>query len=180
MLRWVVTTTSYSFHIRFAVSIPAGIDNGQSIRIREKGEPGDNGGPRGDLLVEVVVSRNPNFQRDGYDVFSTKAISFAEAALGADVRINTIDGEILYTIKPGTQSDTKVRFKSKGIPTLRNKQVRGDHYVTLVVQVPTKLTEEQKDLLRKYDEAVTGKTSTASTDDKSEKGKKGKKGRKLF
>ena len=161
---------------KIEVSIPAGIDAGQSIRIRDKGEPGINGGGRGDLLVEVNVSRHPVFQRDGYDVFSTKAISFAEAALGADIRINTIDGEILYTVKPGTQSDTKVRFKSKGIPTLRNKQVRGDHYVTLVVQVPTKLTAEQKELLRKYDDSVTGKNS----DDKDNKSKKGKKGHKLF
>ena len=165
---------------KIEVTIPAGIDHGQSIRIREKGEPGINGGDRGDLLVEVNVARHPVFQRDGYDVFSTKAISFAEAALGADVRINTIDGEILYTIKPGTQSDTKVRFKSKGIPTLRNKQVRGDHYVTLVVQVPTKLTEEQKDLLRKYDEAVTGKTNANTSDEKADKSKKNKKSRKLF
>ena len=158
---------------KIQVSVPAGIDDGQSIRIRDKGEPGINGGERGDLLVEVNVSRHPIFQRDGYDVFSTKAISFAEAALGGDVKISTVDGDVLYTVKPGTQSDTKVRLKGKGIPTLRNSQVRGDHYVTLVVQVPTKLTNEQKELLRQYDDAMTGKKTASSNDEKGKKGRKG-------
>jgi molecular chaperone DnaJ len=159
------------------VSIPAGIDDGQSIRIREKGEPGVNGGERGDLLVEVSVSRHPIFQRQDYDIFSTAPISFAEAALGADVRISTVDGDVIYTVKPGTQTDTKVRLRSKGVPTLRNKQVRGDHYVTLVVQVPTKLTNEQRELLKQFDEAMTGKTSETVTENaeptkEKEKGKK--------
>lgn len=141
---------------KIKVSIPAGIDNGQSVRIREKGEPGVNGGGRGDLLVEVIVSRHPIFQRQDYDVFSTASISYAQATLGGDVRIKTIDGEVIYTVKPGTQTDTKVRLRGKGVPTLRNKQVRGDHYVTLVVQVPTKLTSEQKELLKAFDEAMNG------------------------
>lgn len=138
---------------KIQVSIPAGIDNGQSIRIRDKGEPGVNGGPRGDLLVEVSVSRHPIFQRQDYDVYSSAPITFAQAALGAEVRISTIDGDVLYEVKPGTPTDTKVRLRGKGIPTLRNKNVRGDHYVTLVVQVPQKLNEEQKRLLREFDEA---------------------------
>lgn len=141
---------------KIEVSVPAGIDNGQSIRIRDKGEPGINGGERGDLLVEVSVSRHPIFQRQDYDIYSTAPISYAKAALGGDVRISTVDGEVIYTVKPGTQTDTKVRLKGKGVPTLRNKQVRGDHYVTLVVQVPTNLNAEQKELLKKFDEAMTG------------------------
>lgn len=140
---------------KIQVSIPAGIDNGQSIRIRDKGEPGTNGGPRGDLLVEVNVSRHPIFQRQEYNIFSTAPISFAQAALGGEVKISTVDGDILYDVKPGTQTDTKVRLKGKGVPSLRNKQVRGDHYVTLVVQVPDKLNEEAKDLLRKFDAATS-------------------------
>ena len=96
------------------VNIPAGIDNGQSVRIREKGEPGVNGGPRGDLLVEVVVSRHPIFQRQDMHIFSTVPITFAQAALGADIRIKTVDGEVIYTVKPGTKTDTKVRLKGKG------------------------------------------------------------------
>ena len=79
---------------KISVSIPAGIDNGQSVRIREKGEPGVNGGPRGDLLVEVVVSRHPIFQRQDMHIFSTVPITFAQAALGADIRIKTVDGEV--------------------------------------------------------------------------------------
>ncbi|MCI5876887.1 MAG: molecular chaperone DnaJ, partial [Lachnospiraceae bacterium] len=126
---------------KIQVSIPAGIDDGQSVRIREKGEPGVNGGPRGDLLVEVVVSRHPIFQRQDMNIYSTAPISFAQAALGGEVRINTVDGDVLYEVKPGTQTDTKIRLKGKGVPSLRNKAVRGDQYVTLVVQVPTGLNE---------------------------------------
>ena len=142
---------------KIKVSIPAGIDNGQSVRIRDKGEPGTNGGPRGDLLVEVNVSRHPIFQRQDMNIYSTAPISFAQAALGGEVRINTIDGDILYDVKPGTQTDTRIRLKGKGIPSLRNSSVRGDHYVTLVVQVPTKLSEEAKEALRKYDD-VSGQS----------------------
>ena len=138
---------------KIKVTIPAGIDNGQSIRIREKGEPGTNGGPRGDLMVEVVVARHPIFQRQDMNIFSTAPITFAQAALGGEVRISTVDGDVMYDVKPGTQTDTKVRLKGKGVPSLRNKNVRGDHYVTLVVQVPTKLNEEAKEALRKFDEA---------------------------
>lgn len=148
---------------KIQVSIPAGIDNGQSIRIRDKGEPGTNGGPRGDLLVEVVVARHPIFQRQDMNIFSTAPITYAQAALGGPVRISTVDGEVEYEVKPGTQTDTRIRLKGKGVPSLRNKNIRGDHYVTLVVQVPTKLSEEAKEALRKFDEAcgnrpVSGKT----------------------
>ena len=142
---------------KISVSIPAGIDNGQSIRIRDKGEPGINGGPRGDLLVQVIVGRHPIFQRQDYDIYSTAPITFAQAALGAEVRIKTIDGDEMYTVKPGTQTDTRVRLRGKGVPTTRNKQVRGDHYVTLVVQVPTKMNAEQKELLKAFDQAMDGK-----------------------
>lgn len=157
---------------KIKVSIPAGIDIGQSVRIRGKGEPGTNGGPRGDLLVEVDVSRHPIFQRQDYDIFSTAPISYATAVLGGDVRINTVDGDVLYTVKPGTQTDTKVRLREKGVPSLRNKSVRGDHYVTLVVQVPTGLNGEQKDLLRKYDDAMNGRTNQDGNEVEKEKGKK--------
>ena len=139
------------------VTIPAGIDNGQSIRIRDKGEPGTNGGPRGDLLVEVQVARHPIFQRQDMNIFSTAPITYAQAALGGKIRISTVDGEVEYEVKPGTQTDTKIRLRGKGVPSLRNKNVRGDQYVTLVVQVPTKLSEEAKDALRAFDAACQGK-----------------------
>ena len=137
---------------KIEVTIPAGIDNGQSVRIREKGEPGTNGGPRGDLLVEVNVSRHPIFQRQDMHIFSTVPISFAQAALGGDVKIQTVDGAVIYNVKPGTKTDTKVRLKGKGVPALRNSAVRGDHYVTLVIQTPEKLSAEAKEALRRFDE----------------------------
>lgn len=139
---------------KIKVPIPAGIDNGQSVRIREKGEPGINGGPRGDLLVNVNVSRHPKFQRQEYDIFSTEPLTFAQAALGATIKIDTVDGPMEYTIKPGTQTDTKIRLKNKGVPSLRNKNLRGNHFVTLVVQVPERMTEAQKEALRRFQEAM--------------------------
>jgi len=138
---------------KIQVTVPAGIDNGQSIRIGGRGEPGRNGGPRGDLLVEVQVRRHPIFQRQDMNIFSTAPLTYAQAALGGDVRISTVDGQVEYTVKPGTQTDTKIRLKGKGVPSLRNKSVRGDHYVTLVVQVPIKLNEQAKEALRAFDEA---------------------------
>ncbi len=146
---------------KIQVSIPAGIDNGQSVRIREKGEPGINGGPRGDLLVEVIVQRHPIFQRQDYNIYSTVPVSFAVTALGGEVVIDTVDGKVIYDVKAGTQTDTKVRLKGKGVPSLRNKEVRGDHYVTLVVQVPDKLSHEAKELLKRFDEE-TGDTLNAA------------------
>ena len=156
---------------KIQVSVPAGIDNGQSIRIREKGEPGVNGGPRGDLLVEVNVARHPIFQRQDMNIFSTAPITYAQAALGGDVKISTVDGDVVYTVKPGTQTDTRIRLKGKGVPSLRNKNIRGDHYVTLVVQVPTGLNEEAKEALRRFDEAC-GNRPVESKGDGSEKKKK--------
>lgn len=166
---------------KIQVSVPAGIDNGQSIRIRDKGEPGVNGGGRGDLLVEVLVERHPVFARQDYDIYSTVPISYTKAALGGDMRISTIDGDVIYTVKPGTQTDTRVRLREKGVPSLRNKKVRGDHYVTLVVEVPTRLTNEQKELLKQYEATFAGNGNTdvhrdsTASDDRDRKKKKFKK-----
>ena len=140
----------------FEVSIPAGIDNGLSVRMPQGGEPGVNGGERGDLLVECIVSPHPIFKRQESNIFSTVPISFATAALGGTIRINTVDGEVEYTVKAGTQTDTRVRLAGKGVPSLRNPKVRGDHYVTLVVEVPTKLNEQQRAALKSVDEAMQG------------------------
>lgn len=159
---------------KIQVSIPAGIDDGQSIRIREKGEPGTNGGPRGDLLVEVNIARHPIFQRQDMNIFSSAPITYAQAALGGEVHINTVDGDVVYDVKPGTQTDTRIRLKGKGVPSLRNKNVRGDHYVTLVVQVPTNLNEEAREALRKFDEACGNRPSETNSEgtEKHEKKKK--------
>ena len=165
---------------KIQVSIPAGIDNGQSVRIREKGEPGINGGPRGDLLVEVVVSRHPTLQRKDMNIYSTAQISFAQAALGGEIRIHTVDGDVLYEVKPGTQTNTRIRLKGKGVPSLRNKSVRGDHYVDLVVQTPTGLSADAKEALRQFDALTgdslnrTGAQDGAGSSDKQEKPKKKK------
>ena len=162
------------------VSIPAGIDNGQSVRIRGKGEPGTNGGSRGDLLVNVTVDRHPIFRRQEYDIYSTMSISFVQAALGGNITIKTVDGDVTEYIKPGTQTDTRIRLKGKGVPTIRNKNIRGDHYVTLVVQVPERMTEEQKDLLRKFDEAMNGGSTVNSQTSGSTQSEEPKKKKKFF
>ncbi len=130
------------------IKVPAGIDNGQSIRLREMGEPGINGGARGDLIVTILVDKHAMFQRQEYDLYSKEQVSFTQAALGGKITLNTIDGPYEYDLKPGTQSNTKITLKGKGIPTLRNKNVRGNHYVTLIVEVPDNLTEEQKQVLK--------------------------------
>ncbi len=157
---------------RISVSIPAGINDGQSVRIQGKGEPGTNGGPRGDLLVQVSVQRHPIFQRRDMDLFSTAPITYAQAALGAKVLISTIDGDVLYEVKPGTQTDTQIRLKGKGVPSLRNRNVRGDQYVTLVVQVPERLNSEAKEYLRKFDEACGGSLNVGDDDVETISGRK--------
>jgi molecular chaperone DnaJ len=168
---------------KIQVSIPAGIDDGQSIRIAGKGEPGKNGGERGDLLVQVNVMSHPIFQRQDYNLYSTAPISFAQAALGGDVRITTIDGDVLFPIKAGTQTDTKIRLKGKGVPSLRNKNLRGDHYVTLIVQVPEKLNALQRDALIQFDKSMGGEATKDEPDtepENEENGKKKGKKKKLF
>ncbi len=98
------------------------------------------------------------------NIFSTAPLTYAQAALGGEIRINTVDGDVAYEVKPGTQTDTRIRLKGKGVPSLRNKNIRGDHYVTLVVQVPTKLNEEAKEALRKFDEACGNRPASESKD----------------
>ncbi len=140
------------------ISVPAGIADGQSLRKAGYGDLGTNGGERGDLLVEVHVSSHPIFKRQDMNLYSTEPISFATAALGGEIKIRTIDGDMTYEVKPGTQTDTKVRLRGKGVPSLRNKAIRGDHIVTLVVQVPEKLNREQKEALQAFDDAMNGRT----------------------
>ncbi len=163
---------------RYAVDIPAGIDNGQSKRMPGLGEPGVNGGPRGDVLVEVIVGRHPIFQRQEYNIFSTVPVSFPVAALGGEIVIDTVDGKVIYDVKAGTQTDTKVRLKGKGVPTLRNKEIRGDHYVTLVVEVPDKLSSEAKELLRQYDAAAGDSLNAAKKAESQDGANEPKDGRK--
>lgn len=140
---------------KFEVTIPAGIDNGQGIRQAGMGEPGQNGGPRGDLLVQVEVQSHPFLKRQDMNIYTTVSISFVRAALGGKIRVKTVDGEIEYEVKAGTQTDTKVRLKGKGVPSVQNRNVRGDMFMTLVVEVPTKMTKEQREALKAFEKTMT-------------------------
>ena len=135
------------------VTIPAGIDHGQTISLRGQGNAGRNGGPAGDLLITVMVQPHELFRRDGVDVFCEAPITFTQAVLGAELEIPTIDGKVKYSIPEGTQTGTVFRLKGKGIPVL-NGRSRGDQYVTVTIETPRNLNKEQKEALRKFSEAV--------------------------
>lgn len=137
---------------KLTVNIPAGIDHGQSVRIRGEGNVGSNGGPRGDLLVTVAVKRHKFFERDGANILCEIPITFTQAALGADIDVETLDGKVRYHIPEGTQTGTTFRLKGKGMYNVGYK-TRGDQYVTVVVRTPTKLTKTQKELLRQLENA---------------------------
>ena len=134
----------------YEVSIPAGIETGQSIRLSGKGEPGVNGGPRGDLLVEVYVTGSNRFERDGMDVYTEEKVPYSIMALGGPIRVKTVDGEVEYEVKSGTQTGTKVRLKGKGLPSVRNAETRGDHYIILTIETPVSLTAKQKEALQAF------------------------------
>ena len=134
---------------KLAVTIPAGIDNGQAVSLRGQGGAGKNGGPAGDLLIAVTVRPHPTFRREGTSVYMDQPVSFVQAALGAELEIPTIDGTVKYTMPEGTQSGTTFRLRGKGIPGL-NGRGRGDQYVTVKVQVPTGLSRAQKDALKAF------------------------------
>ena len=133
------------------VKIPAGIDEGQSVRVRGEGSVGSNGGPNGDLLVEILIKRHPIFEREYMDVLCEVPITFTQAALGAEIQVPTLDGKVSYTIPEGTQTGKEFVLRDKGIPEVNNPRRRGDHRFTVVVETPTKLTKEQKELLRQLD-----------------------------
>ena len=135
------------------VNIPAGIDNGQTISLRGQGHAGKNGGPSGDLLITVMVKPHDIFRREGTAVFCEAPITFAQAVLGAEMEIPTIDGKVKYTIPEGTQTGTVFRLRGKGIPVL-NGHGRGDQYVTVTIETPRGLNKEQKDALKKFSETL--------------------------
>ena len=137
------------------VTIPGGVRSGMSVRISEKGEPGINGGPRGDLMVEVQVEEDPNYYRQDNDLYTNVNISYAVAALGGTIVIDTVDGKVLYDVKEGTATGTRIRLRGKGVPSLQNRNIRGDQYVTLTVETPRRLSREARELLEKFD-ALTG------------------------
>lgn len=138
-------------NVNLKVNIPAGIDDGQTISLRGEGEAGTKGGPSGDLLINIRVKPHALFQRQGNDVVCEMPITFVQAALGAELEVPTLDGRIRYTVPEGTQTASVFRIKGKGIPFIRGNG-RGDHYIKVNIEVPKKLNEKQKDLLRKFAE----------------------------
>lgn len=133
------------------VKIPAGINDEEQLVLRGEGEAGDNGGPNGDLRIEIVVRPHPIFQRKGYDSYCDLPLTFAQAALGAEIEIPTVDGNVKYTIKEGTQAGEKIRLSGKGIPYVNNPSRRGDAYANVKIEVPRHLNAEQKAALEKFD-----------------------------
>jgi len=133
------------------VKIPAGVDEGQSVRVRGEGHVGSNGGPNGDLMVEIFIKEHKIFQRDDMDVLCEVPITFTQAALGAEIQIPTLDGQVPFTIPEGTQTGKIFVLRGKGIPEVNNPRRRGDHRFMVVVETPTHLTREQKELLRQLD-----------------------------
>ena len=138
------------------IDIPKGIASGQSIRKRGFGGAGTKGGPNGDLLIQVLVTPSRQFTRQGNDLYTEVPINMVQAALGDEITIPTIDGDEKYTIKAGTQPDTRITLRGKGAYNVKNDKARGNLIVTLKVVIPTELKREQKDLLQKLGESFNG------------------------
>ena len=139
---------------KIKIKIPAGVDYGQTVRVAGEGCVGTNGGPNGDLLVEILIKRHPIFHRQDYAVICEVPISFAQAALGGEIQVPTLDGKVPYDLPEGTQTGTVFTLPGKGIP-MGNTGRRGNHKFTVVVETPTKLTKEQKELLRQLEGIIT-------------------------
>ena len=139
---------------RVKVKIPAGVDAGQSVRVRGEGGVGSNGGTNGDLLVEIYIKRHPIFTRQDTDVLCEVPITFTQAALGATIQVPTLDGKVDYEIPEGTQTGREFILREKGIPEVGNPRRRGNHRFTVVVETPTHLNKEQKELLRQLDGTI--------------------------
>ena len=139
---------------KIKVKIPAGVDGGQSVRVRNEGNVGSNGGPNGDLLVEVFLKKHAIFTRKDATVYCEVPITFSQAALGADIQVPTLDGKVSFELPEGTQTGTMFTLREKGIPYVNNPRRRGDQRFTVVVETPTKLTKEQKELLRQLDDSL--------------------------
>ena len=139
---------------KIKVKVPAGVDEGQSVRVRNEGCVGANGGPNGDLLVEIYLKQHPIFERQNMDVFCEVPITFTQAALGAEIEVPTLDGKIKYEIPEGTQTGKVFQIFGKGVPSVNNPKRRGNHFFTVVVETPTKLSKEQKELLRQLEEGL--------------------------
>lgn len=141
-------------NVKIKIKIPAGIDEGQTISLRGEGGAGSKGGPSGDLYVTIKIKKHPIFERRGTDVITEIPISFVQAALGDEIEVPTIDGKVRYTVPEGTQAGSIFRLKNKGVPHLRGNG-RGDQYIKVDIDVPTKLNDKQKELLKQF-AAISG------------------------
>lgn len=137
-----------------SVHIPAGIDEGQSVRLRGKGHPGAGGGENGDLMLKVHIAPKAGYERRGMDVYTTADIPFTTAVFGGEVSFQTLYGNVMCKVPAGTQSGKKIRLRGKGIVSMKDSRVHGDQYVTIQIQVPTQLTPEERQKLKEY-EALT-------------------------
>ncbi len=155
---------------RISVNVPAGIDDGQTISLHGQGNAGKNGGPAGDLLVNVRVRQSDIFEREGDDILYEMDISFVQAALGAEVEVPTLDGKVKYNIPEGTQTGSVFRLRGKGVTHLRGSG-RGDQFVTVHITVPKNLTSAQKEALREFGETMGEKSGAGSVFGKKKKKK---------
>ncbi|WP_417876807.1 DnaJ C-terminal domain-containing protein, partial [Winogradskyella sediminis] len=128
------------------LTIPAGITNGQIIKIKGKGGEGRNGGPHGDLLIEFIITNNTEFKRDGANLYKTVNIDLYKSILGGDVTVNTFDGKVKLNIKPLTQNGTRVKLKGKGFPKYKKEGQFGDLYITYNIELPKTLSDKEKEL----------------------------------
>src|SRR5690606_13141247 len=150
-LQEAYTTHQQTFTINgktIRITIPAGVEDGQKIRLKGQGGEGINGGPAGDLYIQFVIDPDPGFQRVGNDLYSEKDIDLYTALLGGDIVVDTLDGKIKVKVKPETQNGTKIRLKGKGFPVYKKEGAFGDLYVTLAVSLPTGLSEKEKELIK--------------------------------
>ncbi|MCL2086891.1 MAG: molecular chaperone DnaJ [Oscillospiraceae bacterium] len=141
---------------RVMVDVPAGIDDGQTLAVRNEGNIGVNGGQKGDLNVRIMVKKDAFFERRGFDLFCEIPVSFSQAALGAEVDVPTIDGNVRMSVKEGTQPDTVMRLRSKGVKKLQ-RDARGDQFVKIIVEVPRHLNRKQRELITQLDKELTDK-----------------------
>jgi len=134
---------------KLKITIPAGVDNGTRLRVSGEGDAGQRGGPPGDLYVYLFVEEDPEFRREGINILSEVKISYLQAILGCRLEINTVDGLSELVIPPGTQPATVLTLESKGVPRLGNPVSRGDHLITVLIDIPTRITAEERELLEK-------------------------------
>ena len=138
--------------------IPAGIDDGKSIRLRGKGMPGIGGGSAGNLLLKVHIAQKPGFTRKGQDVYTSVSVPFTTAVFGGEASVQTLYGNVICKVPAGMQSGSKIRLRGKGIVSMNNPSLRGDQYVSIQIQVPTDLSPQEKQKLKEFEQLRKGRS----------------------